>query len=398
MKIFYKATGCKLNQYFAKKALAFYIEQGYEIVNNKEQADIFIIAGCVVTKKSEAYFRRYVNSIKENFPNKKIILTGCVPDYLIDSNIHYINQYQLANMDKYISIRTRQEIYIQTGCNNFCSYCIVPYYRGNEISRDYDSIIKEIEMYIKNGVKEIILTGVHIGRYAHNDYNLLKLLDLILKNTKIHRIRLSSLDINEIDNEFIDFIKKNKRIVPYFHLSMQHTENKILKLMKRNYCKDNIIDIVKYIYNNIDNVQIGADIIVGFPYENESDFNNMLKLLKELPITHYHIFRYSRREKTLAYYFDQIKDSIKKERYYLLNGIAIEKRKKFLKSLINKNLEIIIETKKGNKYTGTSENYVKVLLKTQKKLKIGSIVSVKISDFSESDYLISNDFKELEIL
>ncbi len=388
MKIFLKSNGCRLNQHLSKRLLSLYTNNECSITDSINDAHTIIIAGCVVTHKAEAQLRRYINSIKEKFPNKKIILSGCIPDYLKNGeNITFIPQNDIMEINSKVQLRSREDILIQTGCNNFCSYCTVPYYRDKEISRSVKLIINDIRNAEKSGIREIILTGVHISRYNYKNTDFVDLLKIIYDNFS-SRIRLSSLDINEINDELLDFIDNNESIAPFMHLSLQHTEDEVLESMKRNYKTMNIINIITKIQNMKRHIRIGADIIVGFPGETENDFNKMMEFLYGSPISHYHIFRYSVRNNTLSAYMKKhINEKTKKMRLKIMETLYQEKRKLYLNSTIGTIKNVVIEQSDDNGSYGTSGDYLRIF--TPQILKVGELHNLSITGF-DNDLLIAD--------
>ncbi len=387
MKIFLKSNGCRLNQHLSKRLLSLYTDNEYSITKSINDANVIIIAGCVVTHKAEAQLRRYINSVKEKFPNKKVVLSGCIPEYLKNGeNITFIPQSEIMKIDTKVQLRSREDILIQIGCNNFCSYCTVPYYRGKEISRSPELIINDIKNAEQSGIKEIILTGVHISRYYYENIDFTDLLKIIYDNFN-GRIRLSSLDINEISNKFLNFIDNNERIAPFMHLSLQHIENKILESMKRNYKKRDIINILIKIQNMKRKVRIGADIIVSFPNETEDDFNSMIECLYTLEISHYHIFRYSVRTNTLSAYMKKhIDEKTKKKRFGFMEKLHKEKRDLYINNIIGTVKNVIIEQSDNDGSYGTSGDYLRVF--TPQILTVGKLYNLLIKE-SRKDLLIA---------
>ncbi len=388
MKIFLKSNGCRLNQHLSKRLLSLYIDNEYSIMDSINDADYILIAGCVVTHKAEAQLRRYINSIKKKFPNKKIVLSGCIPDYLKDGeNISFVPQSEIMEISSKVQLRSREDILIQTGCNNFCSYCTVPYYREKEISRSTELIINDIRNAEKSGIREIILTGVHISRYNYENTNFVDILKIIYDNFN-GRIRLSSLDINEINDEFLNFIDNHECIAPFMHLSLQHTEDSILRSMKRNYEGRDILNILTKIQNMKREIRIGADIIVGFPGETEKHFNKMMEFLYESPISHYHIFRYSVRTNTLsAYVKNHIDEKTKKIRFKFLKKLYQEKSELYLHNTIGTIKNVIIEQSDDNGSYGTSGDYLRVF--TPQILKVGELHNLTITEMKK-DLLIAS--------
>lgn len=386
MKLFLKTGGCKLNQHLASKLASQFTEEGYQLTRNEAEADVFIVSVCVVTGKSEAQFRRTVNSLRSQYPEKRIILTGCVPES-IKGDLEFMDQIEIIEHPDSLKRRTRQEIVIQTGCNAFCSYCIVPYYRGREYSRHVKDIIKEAEYYKANGINELVLTGVHIGRYNADGMRLAGLIKE-LKKTGIFRIRLSSLDPDEVNDELLDEITKDNTVAHFMHLSLQHTDDNVLKMMKRRYTYSDIERTVNRIMKKLPDCLIGADIIAGFPYEDEQAFEKMYKDIDKLPINHLHVFTFSKRPGTLAYYMtDNNKPQTVKDRVNKLRGLADEKKGRFILNQIGTQHNVIIEGIKNGMPYGTTGNYLTVSIENPEDLRKGQIVRVLLTEYGSEGIL-----------
>ncbi|MEJ5307092.1 MAG: radical SAM protein [candidate division WOR-3 bacterium] len=382
MKIFFYQMGCKLNQTLTKKYIGKNLVDGHTFCDNPNDADIILLSSCIVTETSQKQFETILKRMSKRFPEKKIKVIGCYDVNLLNENIEYIDQNDAFHSNTFYINRTRVEIPIQIGCNSFCSYCIVPYYRGEEKSRDVKMILKEVEELSKNNIKEIVLTGVHIGRFSNEGKNLVDLVNLVAEKP-IERIRLSSLDINEIDEKGIERMAKVKKLVPFFHLSLQHISQKVLKMMKRKYNVQRIKEIMIAFKENFDRPMLGCDIIVGFPFETDQDFIEMVEFFKESYFSHFHIFPFSRRKESLAYYFENVKDTKiqVEEKMEIMRKLHKEKKEEFLKSLKGINETIIFESFKDDMIKGKSERYFDGYLKYDNKFQKGDIIKVKVLDF-----------------
>jgi len=380
LKYFLFETGCKLNQSLMNRVAGEYELKMWERTDNVKDADVILMASCVVTKKAETDFLRVFNRFKRLYPQKRIEISGCFSGES-GENVNFIDQERILQIENPSSFRTRPEVVIQTGCNNFCSYCIVPYKRGAERSRNVDDILFDVNKYISEGKKEVVLTGVHIGKYESNGMNLTSLIKAI-KKSGIFRIRLSSLDINEISDELIEEISKDNITARFLHLSLQHTEDPVLKSMLRNTDKRKIFERIA-VLKSIRGMRIGADIIYNFPTETGEIFEDLLISLKSLPITHFHLFAYSKREGTLAAYFS---DSNGNRDYKLskLKELATAKKQNYLESIIGKPDEIIIERIKEDLCYGKSSGYVNCKVKTNGEIKTGEIVKVIFESAEDS--------------
>lgn len=333
-----------------------YEDKGYERTLKPEEAEVILMASCAVTQKAESEFSRIYSKLRREHRSARFEVTGCVGNAVeIEPGASYVSQEELLSVKKPFSFRTRPEVVIQTGCDNFCSYCIVPYKRGREQSRSFSEIISDVEHLISNGAGEIVLTGVHIGRYR-GDKGRLAALIKELKKTGIFRMRLSSLDAAEIDGELLEEIGRDSKVARFIHIPLQHTQEKILKLMRREAGRKLIESAVSSLIR-IDGMRLGADIIYGFPGEDENDFSAMLKSLEELPITHFHFFPYSSRSSTLASYFEKTKFD-REERHLKLKDLAAKKRRAYFDSLKGRRDFIIVERIEGGCAKGKSSSYV----------------------------------------
>lgn len=394
MKVSIITLGCKVNQYESNYIEANLVNYGYEIVNLSENPDIAIINTCTVTKKSDYQSRQLIR--KATKLKCKLIVTGCYvhlnKDKILEINnnalifnndIKYKIINMLTNNNEIITLdyskRARPYIKIQDGCDCFCSYCIVPYVRGRSRSIKQDKIIEQIEKYEKSGFNEVVLTGINLGMYGRdiND-NLNNLLKNILKKTNIKRIRLSSIEIKEINEEFLDILT-DLRICKHIHIPMQSGDDKILRLMNRRYNSKYYKEKIELIKKKFSNICLGTDIIIGFPGENKQEFENTLYIFKELPFSYAHIFKYSPRPFTKAYNFIQ-NNSINdiKERYSILKELSDNKKRDFYKSNIGRIIDIIGEEYiNGNILCGTSNNYLKVYIQKEN-IPLKSIINAEI--------------------
>ncbi|MDI6714459.1 MAG: tRNA (N(6)-L-threonylcarbamoyladenosine(37)-C(2))-methylthiotransferase MtaB [Thermodesulfovibrio sp.] len=398
MKICLITYGCKVNQAESQKWERILNAYGYEITDEKDKADFWIINTCAVTHKAEIQSRQIINKAKKL--GIKTFVTGCyvnLTENLDGGNIKFIpncnkdliiNNFSRINESKNLKIsRHRAIIKIQDGCNNYCSYCIVPYLRGKPKSIPPEEILEEINLYESMGIKEIILSGINLGLYgidfSEKRINLKQLLKQILKKTSIYRIRLSSIEINHIDEEFLDIID-NKRICKHLHIPLQHGSDRILKLMNRPYNTELYLRKFEEIIKRFPNISIGTDVIIGFPSEKDYDFIETLKIIEDLSFSYLHVFPYSRRPFTKASKMsEQVHEQIKKERVSILNELASRKRNKYLKNFIGKIVEVIVESRKNNLFSGTSDNYIKCFFEDSK-LQKGDLAKIIINNIDKN--------------
>lgn len=379
-------------------------KNGWQKAQSCPEADIFILNSCSVTSHSDSQSVYLLNKAKRENPRIINILTGCCAqtidlhknfntdniDLILGNNekldiYNYIDKYFKEHTKKCVGDifkvdefnckivenphQTRVSIKIQEGCNNRCSYCIIPYARGNSRSNSVRNILSQIKRLVEFGTKEIVLTGIHIGQWgSENNSGLIDLLCEIEK-TEIARYRLGSLYINELDDNMIDFLKKSKKFCAHFHLSLQSLCDKTLKNMNRNYCANEAVLLVNKLYKTFDEPFLGCDIIAGFPDESEEDFKITYDRLNSLPISYIHAFPYSVREGTAAYKMkNQIQDAVKTGRVKMLNELCKRKHTEFLERNRDKKLEILFERKseKTGEYSAITRNYIKVFIKDKR--------------------------------
>lgn len=393
MKLCFITYGCKVNQAESQKWERILRQRGYEVVDNPEIADCWIVNTCAVTQKAEIQSRQIINKAKK--ASIKAFITGCYVNLVHpkdEKNLKFFLNNEKDNIINYFKkidevpdltlSRHRAVVKIQDGCNQYCSYCIVPYLRGNPRSYKIEEILNEIKNYEIAGIKEIVLSGINIGLYGidfQNRLNLNALIKSILKETTVPRLRLTSIEINNINDEFLEVIS-DKRLCKHLHIPLQHGSDRILKLMNRPYNSKDFIKKIEKIFNYYPEISIGTDVIVGFPTETDKDFGETLKLIKDIDFSYIHVFTYSKRPYTLASQIsEQIPENIKKERSHTLIEIANNKKLNYIKRFLNKELEVIVESKKDNYFTGTSHNYIKCLIK-DRDLVPGSIIKFVVEN------------------
>ncbi len=385
MKAVVFTLGCKVNECESDSLIAGLMERGYEVSDKLIPADIYVVNTCAVTAEAEKKSRQTASRIKKLNPNAKIIFTGCASQksynafadkssaYLVtgafsknkildmlDKEGVYMSppcvEFEELNVVK--SLRTRAYIKVQDGCNNFCSYCIIPYLRGRTRSRNPQNVIKEIEL-IKP--KEAVINGINLSAYSFNGLDLAGLIRA-LKDIPC-RIRLGSLEVNVITAEFLKALKELKDFAPHFHLSLQSGSNNVLKSMNRHYTAEQYIDKVDLIREYFPNAGITTDIIVGFPTETEQDFLDTLKLVDRVKFSDIHPFPFSPRSGTVAYKMKDLPSEIKKQRQAVLIEKKAECKENFVSGLIGKTLNVLFEEKVDGYAQGYSENYIRVYVK-----------------------------------
>jgi threonylcarbamoyladenosine tRNA methylthiotransferase MtaB len=366
-----------------------------------------------VTARSDYQSRQLIRrSLKAG---AKTIVTGCYaqvsPDEIlkIDKDIFIFSNYEKYNIIKkltdnivssnlYYSKRSRPFIKVQDGCNMKCSYCIVPMARGRARSISKTEILNQIKYLVSMGYHEVVLTGIHLGSYGTDlkqKTNLAALIKCILRKTKINRIRLSSLELREINDEILELLE-DRRLCKHLHIPLQSGDSSILHKMKRVYNANYYKNIIDVILKRFPGICIGSDVIVGFPGEGNVEFMRTKKLIESLPISYLHIFPFSPRKNTLAFSeIPQIVSNKKRERYKILNELNSRKREEYMKSQIGKDLDIIIEEKlDDNTIMGTSGNYQKVRIKSQEYEK-KSLMHVRVIGI-EKKHLITISLKNIQ--
>lgn len=418
MNVYIETHGCKLNIADSQKISKDFLSSGFNISEDINKSEIFVLNSCTVTKSADKKARNRLRSIKKNHPNIHLIATGCYPqrnkDEVLELGIvdTIIKNEEKDNFIKIISEkfpvnnkiennygvesillgRTRASIAIQKGCNQICSYCIVPKVRGPENSIDPKEIINQINYLESKGCKEVVLTGTQLGTYGFDlkNYNLYKLLKEILSKTKILRLRLSSVQPHEFNEDLLSLWNHDnfkKRLCPHFHIPLQSGSDKILKSMRRKYTTFQFTEITKKIKSSIKNSSITTDLIVGFPDESEVDHINTKNLLKNSNITEVHVFPYSIRPGTTAFYLDnKIQSSIITKRAKEIREISNKLKMKHLLSLINSEQNVLWENSKHN--SGYTENYSYFSLSNNEiSLPNSSISKVKVKSI-ENENLI----------
>ncbi len=413
-----KTLGCKTNQLESATISELLSLSGFKEVQSICDADFYILNSCSVTHIADSKNLSYLRHAKRENPNVKTVLTGCMAqlqkEKLLNDNIadFIIGNYEKNDIAKILNNnnnfcvsdifshdefryqkinqtdKTRAFVKIQDGCNNRCSYCTIPFARGKNRSNSVENILEQINLFVEHGYYETVLTGIHIGQWGM-DFNekksLINLLEEIEK-TPIKRYRLGSLNPQELDDKFINFLSESKKFCPHFHLSLQSVCDKTLKNMNRFYTSDKIKELVCKINKKFDKAFIGCDIIAGFPDENNEDFEITLNNLKSLNLSRIHVFPYSRRKGTKADLMDnQVNDSEKKRRSALIQQLSDEKYIQFLKNNIDCVNEVIFEKrrdKKTNMLKGVTKNYINILCSASDNYK-DTIQKVLITDFSK---------------
>ena len=382
-------------------------EKGYEIVEHHEKADIYVINTCTVTNMSDRKSRQMLRRVREQNKDAIIIACGCYVqvaekdlekieeiDLILGNNekkqiVEYVENYMKNNErieevedvmhkrefvdfgDVIYTEKTRAVIKIQDGCDRFCTYCIIPYARGRVRSRKPENIKTEIEKIAKEGIKEVVITGIHIASYGKDfkeNYKLIDLLEEINKIDGIERIRLGSIEPLLISEEFIKRLVKLEKVCHHFHLSLQSGCDETLKRMNRRYTTAEFTEIVERLRKYYNDVILTTDIIVGFPQESEEEFQKTYEFLKKVKFYKMHVFKYSPRKGTKAEIMEgQIDGNKKEERSQKLIELSDENEKKYNEYFVGKEVDILFEEEKNGQFRGHTKNYILGVLENNEK-------------------------------
>lgn len=415
MKVAIQSLGCKVNLYESEYITDQFQKAGYEIVPFQEIADVYIINTCSVTNTSDVKSRKVIHQAIRRNPDACIVAIGCFieanHDYhedgvdilLGNANkskvLEYVERYwqtkQKANyfvtpipekfddmtMSTFLG-RTRAFIKIQDGCENFCSYCIIPYVRGKCRSKNFQTVLEEIQNYVQHGYKEVVLTGIHTGNYGVDlGTDFAALLREIVKINGLVRLRISSIEITELTDEVLQIIRDNDVIVDHLHIPLQAGSDKILRLMNRKYDLAYFKQKMEQIREIRPDISLTTDIIVGFPSETEEDFQDTLSFVREVQFSKVHVFPYSRRSGTVAADMaEQVPGDVKKDRVRRLLALSKELETKYMKKFIGKTLPVLMEVNRTDYSLGHTSNYL--LVKVPGEYQSEDLVDVTITDVS----------------
>lgn len=400
-----------------------FLEKGYKVCQVEETPDVVVVNTCTVTNIADRKSRQVLRKVKEENPNSIVIAVGCYVQVakekvdemeeidlclgnvekkdIVSKLEEYIEKNKKENTEiidvnketefqemGYITFseKTRATVKVQDGCNNFCTYCLIPYARGRIRSRKRENIIEEVKKIAQKGIKEIVITGIHIASYGkdfEDDYRLIDLLEDLDKIDGIERIRLGSLEPTIVTEEFAKRLSKLNSICDQFHLSLQSGCDDTLKRMNRKYSCDEFFRVTEILRKYFKNVNLTTDIIVGFPGETEAEFQKTYEFLSKIKFYKMHIFKYSPREGTIAAKMtNQIDGNIKEERSNKLIELSNRNEKEYNESYIGKCVDVLFEEEKDGVWSGYTKNYVRVFYKSSENLE-NKIVSVKISETYE---------------
>lgn len=423
--------GCKVNQYETESIKQQFLDNNVKIVNFDENADVYIVNTCTVTSIADRKTRNILRRAKKINSNSILVATGCyaqtdgdelkkfpeidlivgnsnknhifkiISEYIRtnENDINYVENIYLEDIFKDLNLSTYREmnrayIKIQDGCNNYCSYCKIPFARGKSRSRTSESILNEAITLSKDNFKEIILIGINLGAYGldlnSENINLEKIIDNISKIDGITRIRLGSVYPDRLTDDFVEMLKNNKKLMPHLHISLQSGDDFILNQMGRAYKTKDIEERLTKIREEIPNIMFTGDVIVGFPGETDDYFKNTYNFINKISFSDLHIFKYSERKNTKAISFKmKVPSNIKNERALLLEKLNHEMYLKERLKNIGKTDYILVEELKNQNAVGYTENYLKAIIKNCKK-EINEIVKVKIIGY-EKEMLICEE-------
>lgn len=423
MKVFFHTLGCKVNQYETQEMREQLNKSGYQVTEDEEDADIFVINSCTVTSESDRKTRQCVRHYKKKHPESTVVLTGCMPqsfpemaEKLTEADIvlgNKNNKLLVSSLNEYFGAscrvlhmeqhesgeplissgitsfeeRTRATLKIEDGCDRFCSYCIIPKARGRIRWKPIDDIKREVNALADNGYREIVLVGINLSAYGKgSDIDLADAITVVSENEKIERIRLGSLEPDHITDDLIEKMAKCEKLCPQFHISLQSGCDKILEKMNRHYTSDEYFTLCEKLRNSFKDCTLTTDIMVGFPQESNEDFEITKQFAEKVGFEKIHIFPYSRRSGTVADKMDgQIEKSVKTVRVAELSKIADKIRNEFLEKQIGKTLSVLIESRQSdNMYLGYTANYTPVKCENG---VVGEIKDVVITSV-ENDYCI----------
>ena len=422
MKFTVSTLGCKVNQYESDVLAAGLSAHGWQVANRDEKADVCIINTCTVTRKASMQSRQLIRQLQRQHPGARIIVTGCYAQIAPEEiaavkGVHVIaGQSRKADLPAMIvqaagaadagplragdrlpakipfsapvapapGSRTRPYLKIQDGCNSFCTYCIVPHARGRSRSMLPEQVLDHLRQLGAMGYHEAVLTGIHLGAYGLDlqpAASLLTLLEAVADAPPLDRIRLSSIEPHELSDDLIDLVAESDLFCPHFHLPLQSGDDTILSRMHRPYSRDLFRERVAYIKHRLPRAAVGADVLVGFPGEDEAAFNQTCQLIEDLPLTYLHVFPFSARPGTpAATYSEQVSADIAKGRTARVRAIGNAKKQAFLQSSLGRKTEVLVESRRDTAtglLKGLTPDYLTVLLESPDEL-MNTIVPVTI--------------------
>ena len=425
-KFYLKTFGCQMNEYDSNKISKLLNSISFKQIDKIDEADCFIFNTCHIREKATQKVYSDIGKIKKIYRNKKkpiFVLAGCVAqaessivfdksDYVdivvgpqayhklpyllknfiekrerqVDTNLNVDEKFDALQLLDNNESNVSSFITIQEGCDKFCKFCVVPYTRGPEFSRDHKKIIDEVKSLSANGTKEIILLGQNVSSYNHNEVSLAKLIKKISKISDIKRIRFTTSHPNDFDEELISLFSEEPKLMPQLHLPVQSGSDKILKLMNRNHTRDDYLNLIDRFRNKKSDIQFSSDFIVGYPGETDSDHKDTIDLVKKVGFSFSYSFVYSQRPGTPATNFDEISKEITKKRLEELQAILFKQQLEFNHFMINKENNVLFENKTKNKeqFFGRNQYMVPVFVKNDL-IKAGEIKKIFIQNANRNN-------------
>lgn len=431
MKIAFWTLGCKVNSYETEAVWQLFKNQGFIRVQPNEIADVYIINTCTVTNTADAKSRQRIRQSIKNNPQAIIGVMGCYSQIKADEvakieGVHIVigneekskivdlvlkalnERRQIVDVTNILKYReyenlraiefehTRAFLKIQDGCNNFCTYCIIPYARGPLRSKNHVDVISDVKKIISMDYKEIVLAGIHTGGYKDDDYSFSDLVSDILKIDELKRLRISSMEIMHLDDKFLSLLK-HEHLANHLHLPLQSGSEEILRLMNRKYTKNEFLKKIDLLREIAPDIAISTDLIVGFPGEDEEKFLETMAFLREVKFSKIHVFPYSKRNGTKAATMNnQVDETVKKERVNRVIELDYELQNEYARKFINQKMQVIPEEYENGYLKGHTSNYLLVSFKGTIDL-IGQMVDVVISDVIFDKNLTKNKKSPLQI-
>ncbi len=411
MTFYIFSLGCKVNSYESAAISAIFSSHGWEL--NKENPDVIVINTCSITHVADQKSRQHIRKFKRNFPNAVVAVMGCYSQgnveeiintteadiiigtsnrdklydlvntfikkheriIMVDNNPRSFNYEELGVTN--LSENVRAYLKIQDGCDNFCSYCIVPYRRGKSCSRALEDVLKEANDLVNKGYKEIVLTGIHVGGYGKDiGTSFSELVKLLLDIPNLYRLRISSIEESEIDSQLIDMLIHNNKLAKHLHVPLQSGSDTVLKRMNRKYDCKSFLKKMNYIRSFLPDICLTTDVIVGFPNETENEFNETVEFIKTVGFNQLHVFPYSIREGTVAAKMDgQVDPAIKNERCDKLLSLSDELWRNYSKKFENQTIDILVEQFINGYNVGHSSNYLEAKIPDSVS-KVGEVISI----------------------
>ena len=415
--------GCKVNQYDSDAMRTIFLQQGYRAVKEEEEADVYVINTCSVTSIGDRKSRQMVRKIRRKHPQAVIAVAGCYAqiapeifeamgdiDVIVGAqnrskiveyvekkkkkektinavkDIMSVTEFENLYVDAEGETKTRAFIKVQEGCDNYCTFCIIPFARGKLKSRKQKDAVEEIRRLVAKGYREIVLTGIHLGNYGrdlHDGTSLATLVEELLRIPNLLRIRMGSIESVELSDDLINLIKDEPRVCRHLHLPIQSGSDAVLRRMNRHYRLPEYKKLISELREKIPGLALTTDLIVGFPGETEENFMETLETLRELRFSAIHVFPYSQRTGTPAAVFpNQVPGDIKKDRVHRVQELEKEVSKEYRKTFLQKTVHVLIEEEKNGYFEGLSDEYIRVSI-TDKNVEKGRLYSVYVENLTE---------------